>query len=471
MSVARNFTGVNAAGSPRDQVGPNVAGAPYTSVPPRNLSGDESPVGVVHPEFAGQVYEQSDGTIWKADTLLDDNWTEIGTTNTSGTGFMTFDPPLTSLDGAEIAPAAFSGLAGGLLFPTLVTLTGAMGDFGLHSFADVTYVEFTSLVAVQNGVNVDIEFMPSMTRLSFPKLTTVSDSLILSKNAVLSVIELPVLVTLVNLDISINPSLEVLSLPSLTSWPPGSFTADSTITALNLPALTDDATGKLTSDINFTNPLSLVTLNLSALVNATDLDLNNVDQALMNLDISSLETVLGNVIVDARQVMEVFSAPKLASVGDNLNLSGQVAMTTISIPLLQSITNDAHFEACTVLNSLNLASLATVGGGFNANANPLLTSLSFPALVSVTVNISIYDSVALTSFLAPLYLPSGGAGFDASNCALDAASVNHILARHVAAGVTTNNIFLDGGTNAAPTGQGIADKAALILAGNNVHTN
>jgi hypothetical protein len=49
--------------------------------------------------------------------------------------------------------------------------------------------------------------------------------------------------------------------------------------------------------------------------------------------------------------------------------------------------------------------------------------------------------------------------------------VNAILHRFVVAATTTDTIDLSGGTNAAPAGAGIADKATLIAAGNTVVTN
>lgn len=56
---------------------------------------------------------------------------------------------------------------------------------------------------------------------------------------------------------------------------------------------------------------------------------------------------------------------------------------------------------------------------------------------------------------------------------LDETSVNTILHLTLRGGmdVTPGSIDLSGGTNAAPTGQGITDKATLILAGWTVTTN
>lgn len=61
--------------------------------------------------------------------------------------------------------------------------------------------------------------------------------------------------------------------------------------------------------------------------------------------------------------------------------------------------------------------------------------------------------------------------FDASNNALTVSAVNAILAAFVAAGRATGTLTLNGGTNAAPTGQGITDKATLVASGWSVLTN
>ena len=138
----------------------------------------------------------------------------------------------------------------------------------------------------------------------------------------------------------------------------------------------------------------------------------------------------------------------------------------------------------------------TQGGYILIANNPNLLELLFPKLVSVTQNVglivgtgnSLLTSIALPEFISGLITVRGNAGlvdlffpkyvpvtgsqvrFDAN--ALSAASVNHVLARCVAnAGYVTGTVSLDGGTNAAPTGQGIADVATLIARGVAVNTN
>jgi len=147
--------------------------------------------------------------------------------------------------------------------------------------------------------------------------------------------------------------------------------------------------------------------------------------------------------------LTTIDAPLLAIIDGAINCQDCPALTTITLPLLVSVTLGAIvFFNCTSLASFSLPSLVTVGGNVEGN-----------------------DCTALVTFSCPVWLPAGGSTINFNNCALLAASVNQILARCVAAGVTTGNIDLSGGTNAAPTGQGILDKATLIFVGNAVVTN
>ena len=146
----------------------------------------------------------------------------------------------------------------------------------------------------------------------------------------------------------------------------------------------------------------------------------------------------------------------------------------INVPLLSFVSGDFRFEYAT----FNLNSLTYVGGDFNI-ANCPATSLSFPLLTEVG-SFSIYDNVNLTSVtlgtigtLKAIYGTT-----DISGNALNVASVNGILALLVSLDGTNdttlyenNQVYLQGGTNAAPTGQGIIDVQTLIDRGCDVQTN
>lgn len=105
-----------------------------------------------------------------------------------------------------------------------------------------------------------------------------------------------------------------------------------------------------------------------------------------------------------------------------------------------------------------------------------LASIDLPELVKITGDTILAGNLRLKTWNAPQWLPTNGTQLNFAGCSLDAASVNQILARAVAAGVTSCSIFTNGGNetsepNSPPTGQGLSDKDTLLAAGNTVSTN
>jgi hypothetical protein len=66
-----------------------------------------------------------------------------------------------------------------------------------------------------------------------------------------------------------------------------------------------------------------------------------------------------------------FSAPKLASIGGDLDVSCNTELASLSLPVLRSIGDDLYIES-TKLTSLSLPALETVSDGFNVRDNTLL---------------------------------------------------------------------------------------------------
>lgn len=171
-----------------------------------------------------------------------------------------------------------------------------------------------------------------------------------------------------------------------------------------------------------------------------------------------------------------------ASVG-SLKVTGAPNLISISAPNITHIDpNDVQLEGGlivvgnTLLTTLSLPLLIDVGAGqvFQIFSNPVLTTVSLPSFVAKFSDMEVHDNPLLTSFSAPVWIPPDGSLGDFRNDALNAASVNGILARFVASptwGTTGEQLLLQGGTNAAPSGQGIADKATLIGRGATVTTN
>ncbi len=157
-------------------------------------------------------------------------------------------------------------------------------------------------------------------------------------------------------------------------------------------------------------------------------------------------------------------------------------LTGITSASLTMTTSGAGFdiESTTQLTSIvwpNLVSVDPDGlqdGFITITGNSHLTTLTFSALVTTNVNtdFTITNNPLLTVISLPRYVPQVGTRLKFQGNKLTAATVNAILARCVAAvGFTSGVVTLNGGTSAAPTGQGLTDKVTLITRGITVTTN
>lgn len=187
--------------------------------------------------------------------------------------------------------------------------------------------------------------------------------------------------------------------------------------------------------------------------------------------------------------------PNLVTVNGNLTIAGYqdpvtfniTEPTSVYLPLLQTITGTLTIGP-TACASLDFPELVTAGS-IDCSNNGLLSAVSFPNLVTVTnfhfdstplphldlpllsSQIASFDGpVNCLTLSAPYVLPTNAASWEWQNSALDAASVNLLLARCVANPTFTGVLDLSG-ANAAPTGQGLIDKATLLGRGCLVTTN
>ena len=108
--------------------------------------------------------------------------------------------------------------------------------------------------------------------------------------------------------------------------------------------------------------------------------------------------------------------------------------------------------------------------GFDIEYATDLVALHFPYLVSLDptsiqsgVLLFLRHNPGLTTIELPVFLPTQGMTLDFQDNALTAATVNAVLARLVAnPAFTSGTVHLEGAGNAAPTGQGLTDKATLL---------
>jgi len=172
-------------------------------------------------------------------------------------------------------------------------------------------------------------------------------------------------------------------------------------------------------------------------------------------------------------------------------------LTTVAFANLKRVTGTLYLDGCSILTSFNLASLVKVGvalnfslsamaaislpsltdieaGDFEMGICPNLTTLSAPNLVNVNGDINADSSTNLVNVDLSSLILQNGRNYRFDNCALSAASVEHILARAIASGVTSATIVMDNGSSVGFAGisaQGQADYTALNSAGNSVDLN
>jgi hypothetical protein len=257
--------------------------------------------------------------------------------------------------------------------------------------------------------------------------------------------------------------------------------------------------------------------------------------ALTSLTFDNLAGIMGASGFSPTNLASVtsMSFPSLSFCGGNFSPQSMASLTTLSLPILAYVGGTFSPNTMAALTALSLPELAYVGGNFSPNTAPNLATLSVPNLVYVGT-LQLFNLASLTSFSAPnlvYYAPNGlgsiavsmaslttfstpatriisGSGsftmndrlgnlttvtlgtvgvlkvvsvgtINISGQKLAQASVNGILALLVSldgtngttlwgAGKTVN---ISGGTSAAPSGQGIIDKATLVARSATVTTN
>lgn len=204
---------------------------------------------------------------------------------------------------------------------------------------------------------------------------------------------------------------------------------------------------------------------------ATSLDNFTLQGDAQDFSLSFPNLSTAQVIIIDNNALTSISLPSLSTFGQ-LQVTQNAALPSLSFPSLTSTIGGGVLEISSnaLIPSLSFPALTALHE-LQANSNPSLTSISLPVLVSNTVTVVVTGNASLVSWSSPVWIMTDGLTYNFSGNALTAASVNHILARGIASGLTSGDLDLSGGTSSAPTGQGITDKADLITAGVNVTTN
>lgn len=184
----------------------------------------------------------------------------------------------------------------------------------------------------------------------------------------------------------------------------------------------------------------------------------------------SMDAINQTSSVDSMDNLVTLSFPNLLSIDEagtyeGFSIVDCSALTSISFPKLEIIGSTLEINGSPTISSIDLSALESANGLYIEGA--AITSLDLSALVTIGgSNIGIASCSALESINLSAFVPTSGGEFGFAGNALTAASVNAILARFVAnAAFIAGTIDLSGGTNAAPTGQGLTDVTTLRARG------
>lgn len=266
--------------------------------------------------------------------------------------------------------------------------------------------------------------------------------------------------------------------------------------------------GLTNGSFNPTNLPALTSFSLAALQYVGGAFTPNGMALLTTLSFPLLAYVGGAFQPSTMVSLTSFPLPSLLYVGGNFQPGTMTALNSLSIPLLQYVGGSITINTANNLSVLSMPSLRYVSGSINLSNMALLTTLSATLLSYLSGSISISNLASLSTVSFPslvngpaagsISMNSGngnissvtigtpgvtksllGSSINISGQKLDAASVNGLLALLVSLdgnnGTTLwgagQTLTINGGTNAAPSGQGVADKATLQGRGATVTTN
>jgi hypothetical protein len=232
------------------------------------------------------------------------------------------------------------------------------------------------------------------------------------------------------------------------------------------------------------NAASLGTISCPALKILTgNLDSGNIS-SLATLNVPNLVVIGGALVVNFfSSLFTSFSFPSLVAVGGNFGVfSGGLNLTSINFPNLSSVGgNFFAISGTTNCPTYSFPSLQYIGGNFTPSMGTAALTITLPTMVQYSGSISISSATNLSFLVLGTigtlkFIPGN---ITLSGLKLNAASVNALLALLVSLDGTNGTtlwgtgkaLTINGGTNAAPSGQGITDKATLVGRGATITTN
>lgn len=331
---------------------------------------------------------------------------------------------------------AYSSVAGNVVtwIDTAQMINGDIWHYKVRATNSNGSSGFTNTAGCSNNYT-----SANVASISFPTLLLEYANFTASSLAALTSVSMPLLRSVgATLDLSTNNSLASLNLNSLATVGNSLFLGDSQPVIISLPAL----------------------LTVGTSGNAGDFQVHGNTHC-TTLSCPNLQTVANNLTMYGMTALTSVSFPLLSAVGEDgllgrLDFSLDNHLTTISFPSLTGVWTEIDFGACTLLVSVHFPVLISIGSGGDIYA---ISGSTCPAMTT-------WDAPNFTS------IPDLGLSVDFTGNALTAASINQILHTCALSNLSAgSNVNLNGGTNAAPTGQGVTDKNTLIANGATVVTN
>ena len=172
--------------------------------------------------------------------------------------------------------------------------------------------------------------------------------------------------------------------------------------------------------------------------------------------------------------------PVLETMTSAIQFFGHGALT--SAPALPSLVTSGYIQINDnplMANGFNFSSLVTVNGSINFDNNVSLTvSPTFPLLQTINGAFTMDNNPLLTSGLSFPALKTLIGNFSLNGCGFDQTTINNLLVKLASLngsnGTTSYDnsiIYLNGGTNAIPSGAGLAAKTTLEGRGCTVYVN
>ena len=209
----------------------------------------------------------------------------------------------------------------------------------------------------------------------------------------------------------------------------------------------------VSGDVTISDNDQLVSIDLSNLLSVGGNFVLSDNGALLTIDLPSLATITGNVDVSGDTSAAAINLGSLSAVTGNVDVSGDTSATTINLGSLSAVTGNVDVSGDTSATAISLGSLSTVTGNVDVSGDTSATAINLGSLSTVTGNVDVSGDTSATAInLGSLGTVSGNVDVsgDTSATAINLGSLSTV----------TGNVGVSGDTSVITI-----DLSALLQAG------